>query len=305
MLFRTLFLYRSPALPSDAELERALASASIREPGALEPFCLGFASPWGGADERLVLASGPRLLLRFVRAERVLPASVLAAAVEDLAAAFRRAEGRDPARSLRRRWRAEKLAELLPRALVRRRSGWVLLDRGAGWIALAASSRARAEEALSLLRSALGHLPARPIRPRRDPAARFTAWVSGEALPAGFSLGEGALLRGEDGARVRIQGSVPRGEAIRAYLAEGLRVVRLELGFRERLVFELREDLSLARIRMVGEFSEDESGEDRLASQFALEAGELSLLFGELQRLFEIAEAEENEKAIPTPLSVR
>lgn len=305
MLFRTCFLYQCPAIPSDVELAAAATAAPAGDPTALEPFRLGFLSPWGAGDERPLLALGGRILLRFQRAERVLPAAVLAAAVDEAAADFRRANGREAGRSLRRRWRAEKLAELLPRAFVRRRNGWICLDRAQGWVLIAASSRQRAEEALSLLRSALGGLGARPARARRDPAEAFTAWVSGAALPSGFTLGEGVLLRGEEGARVRIQGSIPRGEAMRAHLSEGFRAVRLELAFRERVVFELREDLVLARVRLVGESATEAEGGDELAARFALEAGEIAILLGELRRLFALSEAEENEEAIPTALSVR
>lgn len=303
MLFRTIFPYLGPSLPSTTDIEAAASSAPACDPGALEPFRLGFASPWGAGDERLVLEIGQYLLLRVIRAERVLPAAVLAAAVDELAGDFRRSHGREPGRSLRRRWRIEKLAELLPRAFVRRRGTWILFDRRGGWIAVGTSSRPRAEEALALLRSALGGLPAKPVRPRLDPADRFTAWVSGSPLPSGFTIGETALLRGEEGGKVRLQGIAPSGNAVRALLGEGFRVVRLELTFREQVSVELGEDLALRRMRMIDELP-PEAG-DELAARFALEAGAISALLQALGGLFAIAEAGENESAIPTPLSLR
>ena len=217
--------------------------------GNATPVSRGWVPALGGSEGTLVHATAGRLLITLQEEEKILPAQVVARAVEERISEREARDGRKvPARE-RRNLRDELTLELLPRAFTRLRTTRALIDPEAGWLVVDSAARKRADTLVSLLRELLGSLPVRPPQPTREPALSMTTWLESGRAPDGFFLGEQCELRAPDGgAVVRLSGQSLDSEEVRAHLRQGLRVTRLALLWRGRLAFNLLESADLRQL---------------------------------------------------------
>ncbi len=183
MWFKNLQLFRlleNPPTEVDV-LEEALAKQAFRDCGSLEFSTEGWVSPLGLGGETLVHAVGGFQLVCACRQEKLLPPSVVG---ELVAAEVLELERQQGGRRLPRRDRqAVKegiLNRLLPAALPKNRRTWMVIDPRGGWLWIDSSSRARAEEQVTLLRESLGSLRVVPPEASVSPASRLSRWLAGE-----------------------------------------------------------------------------------------------------------------------------
>ena len=200
----------------------------------------------------------------------------------------------------RRQLREDLLGELLPRALVVPGRRWMLLDVARGLVWVDSASRKAAEAALSLLRQALGSLPALPLAAEVAPRAILTGWVAGDALPDGLSLGDECELRdpADTGAVVKVQRMELSGEEIAKHLEAGKQVTRLALVLDDHVSFVVGEDLVVRKFKLLDgavdqlESSDREDVAAELDARFALMAGEFKRLFAVLEQAFKLSKAD-------------
>jgi recombination associated protein RdgC len=167
------------------------------------------------------------------------------------------------------------------------------------------TSKARAEELLSLLREALGSFPVAVPRPQSDPSAIMTSWLAGERLPGGLELGDECELKesGEEAGTIRVRRVELLSDEIRNHLDAGRRVVKLALRLDERLGFVLDEELVVRRVAfedVVLEPLQDVDGDDELArldAQFALMSLELEAMLPRILGWFGGEEGRASEAA--------
>jgi len=313
-LFKNIRFFRlEEPLELDAEaLEARLATRRFRPCGPLETSNLGWCPPTGDEGAALVHGANGCMLLAVRRQERLLPATVVAEALDERVAEIEGAEVRSLGRAERRRLREQILAEMLPRAFLRSRRVFAYLDTVAGWLVVDAASDKGAEEVVSLLREMLGSLPAIPPRPARPVAQLLTRWVEGGDLPEGFSLGQDCELRDPKDTQsvVRCRGQDLAGEEIQTHLRAGKQVVKLALEWGEHLSLLLQEDLSLKRLRLADALLEEAAEADiedpaaRLDAEFALTALELRGLLEQLQWIFDLSAPESAPARSAAPQSV-
>jgi recombination associated protein RdgC len=281
-------------------LEDSLSERGFRPCGPLETTTMGWVPPLGEGTSALVHAAGDCLLVCARRQERLLPASVVAETVDERAREIEETEARSVGRKERRHLREQVLLELLPRAFTRSRRVSAYADRKTGWLLVDAASSKAAEELVELLRETLGSLPVHPPRPSVAPEGLMTRWLNDGDLPSGLVLGDECELRDarDEHSVVRCRGQDLTGDEISTHLRAGKQVVKLALGWQERLDFLLQDDLSLKRLRFADELIQDgmdEGLEDeaaRLDAEFVIMSHELGGLLERLGELFSLARAE-------------
>lgn len=130
MWFHDLSLLRLPADATidPAELESALSQHPLRSPGPLEFETRGFVSPFSRDDAAFTLGSLGAVLFCLGEESRLLPASVLSDAIAERIAEHLANTGRNPGKRLRNEFREAALAELLPRAFIKRARTSAYLD---------------------------------------------------------------------------------------------------------------------------------------------------------------------------------
>ena len=288
MWFRnlTLFRFSENAAKSLKKLDEKLDELRLRACGPQELATQGFISPYGRAEEALTHAVANYTMFTAAREDKLLPSSVVN---EELAARLRKItekEGRKIGSKERKRMKEEVLTDLLPRAFTRLSTLNVYVAPKTGWLVLDTSSRKGAEEAVTVLREALGSFPAVPMAAEESPRALMTDWLIHGKLPQGLALGDECELRdpAETGATVRCRRQDLETDEVREHLKSGKQVFQLGLIFDDRISFTLGEDLAVRKLRFLDQV-QDELGEtDRDSSLAELDAI-FALMTLELERL--------------------
>ncbi|MGQ5243997.1 recombination-associated protein RdgC [Xanthomonas arboricola pv. corylina] len=322
MFFRNLTLYRFPwnvesplyrafaadprhdmgAERADYSLSALLDESRLKPVGPLELSSRGFVSPYGRDSEQadtLAIIHGEFCWITVGGQDKLLPASVVNNAVEAKVAEIEQREGRRPGGRARKRIKDDVIHELLPKAFVREQRTDAFLDMQHGFIAVDSSSRKIADAVCSEIRGALGSFPALPLNAEVAPRSVLTAWLAGEPLPAGLSLGEDCELRDpiEGGARVRCNHQELRSDEVSKHLEAGKQVTRLELVLDDHVAFVLGDDLVIRRLRFLDgaidklDDSDVEGVRAELDARFNLMACEVRRLFLLLEHALHISKA--------------
>lgn len=294
--FRSATLFRLPKdfLSGLGDLDTTLASHPLRPCSPLEMATAGFVPPRDGMAA-FTARVGHTTLFTLGFEDKVLPAATVNAEVAKRVEAYTAQHGRPPGGKTRRQIKAEALDTLLPKALVKPSRVSAYIDFATGWIVIDSTSTKRAERVLTELRLALGSLPAVPVMSgTTSPRVVMTQWLARGQLPPSLEFGDEAELKEpSSGAVAKVGRQQLESDEIHAHLKSGKQCMKLGLAFGDHVSFVLRENLSLAKIRLLdGAMSNlDESAEDADAAfhaSLALMAGEFSELFEALCTWFEI-----------------
>ena len=295
MFFRNLNLFRfgDDVAASLVDLEQHLAGQRLRRCGPLELATRGFVSPFGRDSDELVLRNGDFVLLAIGSEERMLPAVVVQEALAERLDKLAATEGRRPGARERKEMREQIVTELLPQAFIRPSRLLAYADLRDGWLVIDTASSKAAEDAVSLMRDALGSFPVAPLDADQAPRALMTDWLSNARLPANLELGDECELRdpAEAGAIVRCRRQDLTSEEVGEHLKSGKEVFQLGLDFAERLQFVLGEDLVVRKLRLSDVVTDEleDTPEDARAevdARFALMSLELRNLLAALSDWF-------------------
>lgn len=297
MWFHDLSLLRLPADATidPAELESALAQHPLRSPGPLEFETRGFVSPFSRDDAAFTLGIQGAVLFCLGEESRLLPASVLSDAIAERIAEHQANTGRKPGKRLRNEFREAALAELLPRAFIKRARTSAYLS--APFLVVDTASDSAAEAVATALRDALGSFPARPLACEAS-AALLSEWLIAGQLPEGFEFGDECELKDpSDMAMVaRFRNHDLTAEEVREHARCGKQVTQLGLIFDGRIGFVLDAKLKLRRLRFLDIVADqldaqDGTDEDQLLdAEFTLMRLELARLFARLDEVLRFVE---------------
>lgn len=298
MWFHDLSLLRLPADATidPAELELALSQHPLRSPGPLEFETRGFVSPFSRDDAAFTLGSQGSALFCLGEESRLLPASVLSDAIAEQIAEYQANTGRKPGKRLRNEFRERALAELLPRAFIKRARTSAYLD--GRMLVVDTSSDSAAEAVATAVRDALGSFPARPLACEASATLLMSEWLIASQLPEGFEFGDECELKDpSDMAMVaRFRNHDLTAEEVREHARCGKQVTQLGLIFDGRIGFVLDAKLKLRRLHFLDIVADqldaqDGTDEDQLLdAEFTLMRLELARLFARLDEVLRFVE---------------
>lgn len=300
MFFRNLTVFRFPTAIEFSEVDALLPTVVLKPVGALEMSSRGFISPFGREEKhQLSHRLGDALWLTVGGEDKILPAAAVNDQLARKLEAIEENEGRKPGGRERKRLKDDLLHELLPRALTQSRRTDVLLDLQHGFAAVDTSSRKTGENVMSDIRGMLGSFPAMPLNAEMAPRVILTAWIAGEPMPEGLSLGEECQLQdpAEGGAVVKCQYQELRCDEIDKHLDAGKQVTRLALVFEDNLSFVLGEDMIVRKLKFLDgaldklEHIDEDGRRAELDARFALQSGEIRRLFVLLEAAFKLSKA--------------
>lgn len=295
VLFRNATLYRLPkTFKHDlARLDEVLAEHPLRPCGPLEVATTGFVAPRDG-DPGLTIRSGQTVLFALGFEEKVLPAATVKAEIAKRVAAHTSKYGRPPGGKTRRQIKADVLDVLLPKALVKPSRVFAYIDLDSCWVVIDTTSNKRAERVLTALRLALGSFPAVPVMSSTaSPRVVMTQWLARHQLPAGLGFGDECEMKDPaSGAVAKLGRQELESDEVTAHLKSGKQCMKLGLAYNDHVSFVLRENLSLAKIHLLGGALDTlDTSEDADAvyhASLALMTGEFAELFAALREWFEI-----------------
>jgi len=285
MYFKNLQLYRLPAkwdLPIE-KLEEQLAKKTFQPCGSQDMESRGWMSPLG--NDVLVHAVGDQWLIALGAEGKLLPSSVVKQVADERAEEIAEQQGYKLGRKQLKDLREQITQELLPRAFTRRRKVYAWIDPVNGWLAVDASSPARAEDVLEMLRQSLDSFPLALLRTELSPVSAMADWLAGDEAPGSFTIDQDCELRSvtEDKAAVRYVRHSLEGDEVKGHLAAGKLPTRLALTFDDRISFVLTEKLEIKRLDFLDVVRDQIEGSAEDAE--ALFNAEFALMTAELARL--------------------
>ncbi|HET6397229.1 MAG TPA: recombination-associated protein RdgC [Pseudoxanthomonas sp.] len=300
MFFRNLTFFRFPASHDFSQLDALLPEAALRPVGPLELSSRGFVSPFGRGEAALSHRVGDAVWLTVGGEDKILPGSVVNDLLAQKVAEIEEKEGRKLGGRARKRLKDDLLHELLPRAFVKGSRTDAMLDLEHGFLAVDTSSRKTGEAVASEIRRAMGSFPAIPPNAEVAPRSVLTAWIAGEPLPEGLSLGDECELKDamDGGAVVKAQHQELLSDEIAKHLEAGKQVTKLALNLDDHVSFVLGEDLVVRKLKFLDgavdqlESTERDDVRAELDARFALLAGEVRRLFLVLESALKLSKAD-------------
>ncbi len=284
-MFKALTAYHLPAscMPDAAQLAEHLAAATFAPCGPTQALSVGFAPPRGQEHGALVEWVGGHAILQLKYEQRLLPGSVVADKVAEMAKKLEADSGRKPGAKRRRELKDEALLELLPQAFTRQTSLRIWIAPKLELLVLESTSTGKLDAALSVLVKAVTGLAPEPLQTAESPAACMKAWLMDGVAPTGFGIGRQTELRSSDvqAATVRYSRHGLEGPDVQQHLVAGKEVRRLALNWKDRLDFVLNEKLQLLSIKADGgifEADADAAQQDPFDADMMLATSELSEL---------------------------
>ena len=289
MWFKNIVLYRlGTAWSRKAEdLEGKLAQQPLQKCGGFQMESHGWVCP--RHEGQYLYQQNRQWLLALGFEQKLLPSSVIRQVAEERIVQMEGKLGHPLGRKQKRDITDKVTAELMPRALSRRRKTYAWIDRANGWLAVNAAGEPKAEQFVETLRKTEDDLPLRRVETQVSPSVSMSRWIMAGDAQGPFGIDQDLELRAPDTtkATVRYARHGLEGKDIRDHIAAGKQPVRLGLTWNDRVSFVLTEELHVKRISFVGvlerESSEEiEDEEERFEANFALMTGELARMLADL-----------------------
>lgn len=226
MWFKNIRVYRlSAPLTMDASaLEQALAEFKFTPCTNQEAVRVGFSYALHPSIKHYCHHQTDRWFFAVKRQEKVLPAAVINEELQPKLELAAENAGRSLSKKEKQAIKEELIQSLLPRAFSRSSLTQGYYDAKQQILVINASSAAKAEELLSLLRKALGSVPALPWLDQHKLSQQLQSWLQQQELPTGFVLGSEVELKApdEEGAKVKFSNHLLSTDEVQMHLQDKL-----------------------------------------------------------------------------------
>ncbi len=298
MWFKNLyfFAFTRKFSHSQDELEKHLLENTFTPCGSTELSHFGWVDALGKHGSSLSHVANNNILLCARKEEKILPAGVIKAQLDEKIALLEAENSRSATKKEKEQLKEDIIFELLPRAFSRFTDTHGYISPEHNIIVINASSRGKAEDFLALLRKSIGSLPVTSFTPEIAVDETMTDWLTDKDFVGNFQLGMEAEFNalGDDGAVIRVKNQDLTSEEIKVHLDAEKYMVKVALEWDECLSFILCDDLAIKRVKffdVIYEQNDDIDSDDVLAkldADFALMAGELNRFISELLAEFSL-----------------
>ena len=272
MWYKNAIIY---LLPDGWQLEAGFAEkleqAAFTPCMGLDWFSEGFVPPTPFSSDFVFTAQNSnRVCLK--HEEKVLPSATVRDLVNGKVAEIQEAEARNVWREEKQQLKEQIVDDLLPRALTQSRRTEAIFDTERGYLLVNEASDKRAEQMLIKLREALGGLKVSLPHTRESPSSLMTEWLLQGHAEGDFELGYNVLLQGVGDVvpKVKISKKDLTHPEVIQHAKNGMKVVELELEWREQISFTLTQNFALKRIQFLDVLQEEaEQGDDTASLMFS------------------------------------
>lgn len=221
--------------------------------GPTQQHASGWVAPRGVEHGALVESIDGHWHLMFQVEDRIVPASVLARRVDEIAADIEKSTGRKPGRKHRKELREQALLELLPHAFTKCSAVKVWIDRKHGFVVLDAGSGKRADEVITALIKAVDGLAMGLLQTEQSPSVCMSHWLKEGESPTNFSVDRDCRLESCDEMKsvVRYSRHTLDLDEVKAHLVGGKVATELGMTWRDRVSFALSSALVLKKVKFL------------------------------------------------------
>lgn len=301
MWFKNIKAYQitQPLSLDDGDLERVLSEQAFRPCKSQDLATMGFASPFSQAGKQGTMFQrvGQRYWLTVKKQEKLLPAAVINAELDDMVAKIEMETGSPVGKKAKADLKQEIQTRLLPQAFTKNTYTHGFISLEDNLVAVDASADGKAEAFLALVRKAIGSLPVVPLA-RHSLQSELTHWLT-DAAPDGIALLEEAEFKSTDdaGSIIRCKNQPLDSDEITIHLDAGKLVQKVAFEYQDTLTAVIAEDGSLKRIKFTDRLKEEtedipkDQVEARLDAEFTLMSAELCTLLNFLRETLNLNDA--------------
>ena len=301
MWFKNIKAYQitQPLSLDDDDLERVLSEQAFRPCKSQDLATMGFASPFSQAGKQGTMFQrvGQRYWLTVKKQEKLLPAAVINAELDDMVAKIEMETGSPVGKKAKADLKQEIQTRLLPQAFTKNTYPHGFISLEDNLVAVDASADGKAEAFLALVRKAIGSLPVVPLA-RHSLQSELTHWLT-DSAPDGIALLEEAEFKSTDdaGSIIRCKNQPLDSDEITIHLDAGKLVQKVAFEYQDTLTAVIAEDGSLKRIKFTDRLKEETEDipkdqiEARLDAEFALMSAELCTLLNFLRETLNLNDA--------------
>jgi recombination associated protein RdgC len=265
-------------------VEDQLGEFSFRPCGSQEMTSTGWYSPFKQGDTLTHSAAG-FLWINLRKQERILPAAVVNAELQEKVAKIEADTGSAVGKKQQQEFKEDIINRLLPQAFLKHGDIQGFISVKEGLIIIDTSSDTKAELFLAMLRKALGSLPVVPFA-NRSISPDLTDWLANDNANEQFELLEEVELQhpGEQDLHAK---------EVLLHIEAGKEVQKIALNWDDSLTMLLQEDVAVKRLKFadtVKEQNDDIPKDEKLArmdADFVLMAGEINRLALEMKSIFD------------------
>ena len=285
MFFRNIIDYRLPQgwTLSAEQLASALERTPFQECGSSATMSSGWVAP--RPNGALVHSVGGHLLVALKREVKAVPSAAIKKAAEERVKKISEEEGRNVGKKELKEIKALIATELLPRAFAKESITYAWIDPKNGWLSIDASTPAKAEDLLEMLRKSVEPAPNIALTKLNvAPSTAMTSWIVANEAPSNFTLDQDLELTSAENSKVKYTKHTLEGEDIRQHIAEGKTVSKLAMTWDDRISFVLTASSQVKKLTFLDILKKDQADnpadneEEKFDSDFALMAGELARL---------------------------
>lgn len=302
-MLKNATLYRiGPDWAGDAHsMESALDKVRFVPCGATQQESSGWVEPRGEAHGALVESVGGHLVLKLKSEKRLLPSSVVADRVQEIADQIEQETGRKPGKKQRKELKEQAVLELLPQAFKKQSALLVWIDPRQRILVVDTASQGRADEVVSLLVKSLDGLAVAHLQTELSPASAMTGWLGTGEPPCNFTVDRECELKSCDEMKSVVRyGRHPLDiDEVRQHITQGKVPTRLALTWLDRVSFVLGDSGQLRKLAFLDVVMEARNAAGTPAKDEMFDA-DAALATGELRRLIpDLIQALGGELALP------
>lgn len=281
--FSVYRLSRDTRLDSSTLTEK-LPALKFTPCGSADMARSGFVSPLGTDTDMLHFEASGFIALTIQREKKILPAHVIKKALNGKISKLEMDQGRKLKKTEKDSLKDEVIHALIPRAFTSTDNTQIIYSAASGLLFINGGPR-KSEDALALLRKALGSLPVVPLTIEAPIELTLTEWVRKDTPPAGFVMGEKADLKAilENGGSAKLNKQDLSSDEVKTMIAAGKVVTKLSLGT-GRVTFAIDDGAAFTSVKFADEILDQNSDID-VEDQLQRRSADIILLASELDSL--------------------
>lgn len=240
-------------------LEQALVERRLRDCPKHAYFTEGWATPYKVCTNDLYLKEDAYCHLNLTKASRILPTSVIQAAVIAKSEEYERENAKAASSSLKKQFKEELAFELLPKAFVVEKGLALYIDNDKKRVYVDTASNTTATQVIALLVKTFGSMNlSKPFSEISAPVI-FSSWLkSPSEIPQGLELGKRCKLTclKEGKSSYVCKDMEYHLDELLSLIDSGLDVVEIELIWQDKMSFVLTSDLVIKGIKYLDVIAE-------------------------------------------------
>ena len=279
MWFKNLQCYclKDVSLIKKEELDSLLQEIRFVAPSSLEKTRLGCVPPIDD-DNALCFIDGERVVIKFKRQDKILPAPIINEEVKQRLLLIEEQEQRKLNKSEKAKVKDDVITELLPKAFSKNSFITVFLYLKEKLIFIDVSNKKLNEECLSLLRRALGSLPVVNMSTNKSPSLFMTELLRQECVHSQLDILNEVdfMLNNQENSMIKIKNCVIPNDETEQALQSGFAVGKMLLLWNDSMSFLLEHDFSIKRIKYFIEDDEQyENNSEEMKGNYLIMLDEL------------------------------